>query len=150
MFYLPPDGKVLNYWLVLALFSSEELKNQQKLILIIWLIIESWTRGLLNKTCNRNSVFVVDENFDTKEFKTCWTQVQLKNIYRVKHSLSIKILSIINFTTKLLVINDYLLRRLLRSLIVKLLINNIFIERLGLSFNKLPIFDPYAFCVFDR
>ena len=67
----------------------------------IWLMIESWPRGLLNKTCNRNSVFVDDENFDTKRFKTRWTQVQLKNIYAV-------------------------------------------------SFNKLPIFDPYAFYVFDR
>ena len=83
VFYLPPDGKVLNYWLVLALFSSEELKNQQKMMLVIWLMIESWPRGLLNKTCNRNSVFVDNEKFDTKRFKTRWTQVQLKNIYAV-------------------------------------------------------------------
>ena len=40
-------------------------------------MIESWPRGLLNKTCNRNSVFVDNENFDTKIFKTRWTQVQL-------------------------------------------------------------------------
>ena len=54
-----------------------------------------------------------------------------------------KILSVINFTTKLLSFKDYLLlkwtpierslRSLLRSLIAKLLIDNIFIERLGLS-----------------
>ena len=62
---------------------------------------ESWPRGLLNKTCNENSVFVDDEKFDTKRFKTRWTLVQLKNIYAV-------------------------------------------------SFNKLPIFDPNAFYVFDR
>ena len=53
-----------------------------------------------------------------------------------------KILSISNFTTKLLSIKDYFLnttqierslRSLLRSLIVKLLKDNIFIERLGLN-----------------
>ena len=53
-----------------------------------------------------------------------------------------KILSIINFTTKLLSIKDYFLngtpiektlRSLLRSLIVKLLIGNIFIKILGLK-----------------
>ena len=53
-------------------------------MLVIWLMIESWPRGLLNKTCNRNSVFVDNENFDTKRFKTRWTQVQLKSIYTLR------------------------------------------------------------------
>ena len=66
-----------------------------------------------------------------------------RQIFHRETVFHMKILSIINFTTKLLSIKDYFLNRppiersprsLLRSLIVKLLIDNIFIERLSLDF----------------
>ena len=71
-----------------------------------------------------------------------------------------KILSIVNFTTKLLSIKDYFkwtpiersLRSLLRSFIVKLLIiDNIFIERLGLTpFTVLIITPQTAIYLFNN
>ena len=70
------------------------------------------------------------------------SKVVNRQLFHRKTVFHIKILSIINFTIKLLSIKDYilfkwtlierLLRSLLRSLIVKLLLDNIFIERLCL------------------
>ena len=73
-----------------------------------------------------------------KGSKKFGSKVVDRQLFHRKTVFHMKILSIVNFTTKLLGIKDYflnplerLLKSLLRRLIVKLLIDNIFIERLG-------------------
>ena len=88
-------------------------------------------------------------NFTTKLLSDLYIGVHLKGTKKFGSNIinrqffHMKILFITNFTTKLLSIKDYLLfkwtpierplKSLVRSLIVKLLLDNIFIERLGLK-----------------
>ena len=95
------------------------------------LSINNFTTKLLSKLLSYLYIGVY-----SKGSKKFCTEVVKRQFFHGKTVFHMKILSINNFTNKLLSIKDHFLNghpieRSLRSLIVKLLIDNIFIERLS-------------------